>query len=99
MSQEMVADRNRLSSLQVCVPGHDPIGVRFRLVGEGIHESPYFPDGLGCGISAVKPKVESDLVVTRTTCMQRGTRRCDLGQPALNRGMYVLVAGPDLEFV
>ena len=71
--------------------------MRFGFRGQSIDQTGEQGDRLlGC-VAAVKPQVERDLVVPRTTRVQGGAGRRDLGEPALDRGVNVLIRRSELE--
>ena len=91
VSQQVVADGDRLGTLEMRVTGHRPRGVSESLGGDRIDQLAKRVRRLPRGIAAVEPQVERDLVVARAPGVQRGTRRGDLGQTPLDRRVDVLV--------
>src|SRR5579859_5857989 len=92
-----MAERHRLGPLQVRVARHRPVRMPGRRTGERGHHQ---RDGLDAGCRrgpAVEAEVEHDLVVARPAGMERRTRRRDLGQPALDHGVNVLIGVDEIE--
>ena len=52
---------------------------------------------LGRGVTAEEPQIQCDLVVARTTRVQRSAGGRDLGEPALDRRVDVLICRSELE--
>jgi hypothetical protein len=68
-----------------------------RLDGESGYCDRNRPDKLAGGRSAIEPKVECHLVVSRPARMQRRPRRGDLSQPSLDRRVDVLIGVQELQ--
>jgi hypothetical protein len=97
MGQEVVANRDRLRALKVGVTGHHPAGVAVRLPAKGIHNSSDLGRELAGGGSAVETEVQRDLVVARPTRVEGGAGGRDLGEPALDGDVNVLVGVEEVE--
>src|SRR6266540_597942 len=94
----MVADSYHLRALQVCVTGHWHLRVRFcfrsKLIDYGGHDG----DRDLRRLATVEPEIEGDLLVARSARVKRRAGRGQLGQPALDGRMDVLVGVCELEF-
>ena len=73
--------------------------MRLGLVRQRIDEIGEADRGFHCRIATEEPQVERHLVVARPPRVQRRPGGRDLGQPALDRGMDVLVFQLELELV
>ena len=97
VGQQMVADSHRLRALEVRIAGHHPSRVRSSLAGQGVDRLGDRRDQHRRGGTAVESKVKRDLVVARTAGVQGGAGRRELGQPALDRRVDVLVGLLEIE--
>lgn len=97
VGEQVMPDRHRLSTLQVCVPRHRPRGVRGGLHGEALDRVTDRCDPCRRRRPAVKAKVERHLVVARPAGVQVSTGRRDFGQTSLNGRVNVLVRVRELE--
>ena len=93
-----VAKEQRLRRLQVGVAGHDHVQVSLGLLDDGLLQ---FDQRIAQGghlVQQVEAQVGGHLVVTGAAGVQFPCHRAhQLGQPPLNRGVDVLVAGLDLK--
>jgi hypothetical protein len=97
MRQKVVAEGDRLRALEVCVAGHQPVRVTFCLDRERVDDIREEQERFVRRVAAVKPEVQGDLVVARPPCVERRAGGRDLGQPALDRGVDVLVCRREFE--
>ena len=90
--EQMMAERNRLSALQVGIAGKAPVAVPLREVEQGRERLLEQPDGRSRMLGDVEGEVGGDLVVAGAPRMDLAAERADdLGQPPLDRHVDVLV--------
>jgi hypothetical protein len=96
----MVGQEHRLGALEVGVAGHPPVGVRARRFEQPRHQCGGQLAGT-LGVAAdVERQVGRDLVVARPPGVELAADRPDqLGEPALDRHMDVLVRAVEDELV
>ena len=89
---------DRLGALQMRVAGHRPVGVCLREREQARHQRPrQRPRALAAPLDE-QGEVGGDLVVAGAARVQLAANRADdLGQPALDRHVDVLVVGAELE--
>jgi hypothetical protein len=98
VGEQVMAEVDRLSALQVGVAGHRPVGVRFGLAEEALHRPPAELDRPQRVRLDDHRHVGGDLVVAGTTGVELPGERPDLlAEQALDRHMDVLVGGLELE--
>jgi hypothetical protein len=89
---------HRLGTLEMGVAGHRPVRVPLSELEQDLHQlaqAPVHAAGLG---AHEHRHVGRDLIVPGTGGVELPTSRPDqLGEPPLDRGVDVLVGGPDLE--
>jgi hypothetical protein len=98
MGEQVMTDGHRLRALQVGVAGHHPTRVLSSLGGERVDDVGDGGDEVRGRETAVQAQVQRDLVVARASRMQSGSSGCDLGQPAFDGCVDVLVCVAELEF-
>ena len=93
VGQQVVADRDRLGALEVGVAGHREGVVPARRLRQGLDQPGKLLDDRRGGGAAVEAEVERHLVVAGAAGVEpAGAVRVDLAEPALDRGVDVLVA-------
>ena len=97
VGEKVVSDRDRLRTLKVRVTRHRPPGMPAGLRAQRLDHRGDLHGQLAGRRPAVEAKVERDLVVPRPACMQRRTGGRDLGEPAFDCGVDVLVGVEELE--
>ncbi len=98
MGKQVMADCDRLRALKVGVSRHHPACMPAGLGGESVDHPCDRRHELGCRDTAVQAEVERDLVVARAAGVQGGAGRRDLGEPALDSRVDVLVRVEEDEF-
>jgi hypothetical protein len=97
---QVVADSHGLGPLKMRVPGHRPVRV---LRGAGDEDCDHLREGRGdihSRVPTVEAEVERYLVVARAAGVEAAAHlRTKLRQPALDRGVDVLVRRPEVELV
>ncbi len=98
VGEQVVAEVDRLGALQVRVTGHAPIGMRLGQFDQLLHQRAEQAHRPLTAVADVEREVGRHLVVAGTPGVELAPHRPrNLGDPALDRHVYVLVVVEHLE--